>query len=347
METQILNSKGQPVILNSREAGRALMLQQKFDAEIRNALGYDVNITTLTAISKRVVEQKFFTLPPSDYMPVRVGDNAWSDQILTYLDFQVAGDFETGIINTGANDSRLAEADAGVSPVYNPVINWAKGVSWSFFDLQLAAKSGNWDLVTSKERSRKKNWDLGIQKIAFLGSGSNASVMGLLTQSNVNSNTSLITGYINALSAVNFATFVQGVIEAYRANAVRTAMPTHFTIPEADYNGLATPVSSTYPNVTMLHYLLDAFKLITRNPNFKILPCAYADQANNVDILNKNRYALYNYDEDTMRMDIPVDYTNTLQNTINGFTFQNVGYGQFTGVLAYRPLEVLYFDWAA
>ncbi len=349
IKTNVKNADGTPVILNAREAFHANMLQDKFNREVRNALGYDINITSLTAISKRVVEQKFFTIPPADYVPVRVGDGAWSDQITTYRDFSLAGDFEQGNINTGANSSRLAETDSGVDALNNPIINWAKQVTWSFPELQMASKSGNWDLVTSKERSRKKNWDLGVQRIAFLGSNSNTSVMGLLTQSTVNSNTALITGYIKALSPANFATFVQGIVEAYRANSQRTAYPSKFIMPESDYNGLTTPVSASFPNVSMLEYLLSAFKVATRNPNFEILPCAYADQAQNADVsgLNKNRYVLLNYDEDTIRMDIPVDYTNTLQNTINGFQFQNVGYGQYTGVLAYRPLEVLYFDWAA
>lgn len=300
------------------------------------------------SISKRVVEQKFFTLAPADYMPVRVGNGAWSTELLTYRDYAIAGDFEAGNLNTGASNSRLAEADAGVDSLVNPVINWGKQVTWSFMDLMMAAKSGNWDIVTSKERSRKKNWDLGIQSIAFLGSTTNANVLGLLTQPNVTSNTSLITQAINSMNVTQFQTFVAGVVQAYRSNSNYTAMPTHFIIPESDYNGLVTPLSATYPVVSMLTYLLNAFKEITRNPNFKILPCAYANEAQNASIsgLNKNRYTLLNYDEDSLAMDIPVDYTNTQQNTINGFQFQNVGYGQYTGVLAYRPLEMLYLDYA-
>ncbi len=342
MPDQILNSKGQPVLLNAQEARMANHYQQ-----ICNSLGYEINITTLTAISKRVVEQKFFTIAPANFVPLRVGEGAWSTEITTYRDFQLGGDFETGIINTAAADSRLAETDAGVDAMTIPVINWAKQVSWSIFDLQFAAKSGNWDLVTSKERSRKKNWDLGIQKIAFLGSATNTSVLGLLSQSTVNSNTSLLSGYINALDYADFATFVQGIVGAYRTNCAYTAMPTHFIIPELDYDGLAAPVSAQFPVNSKLEYLLSAFKTITQNPNFKILPCAYADQVNNSGGINKNRYTLLNYDEDSVRMDIPVDYTNTLQNTLNGAQFQNVGYGQFTGVLAYRPLEMLYIDWSA
>lgn len=351
MKTQILNSKGEPVVLTAAELARAAALQAQLKTlEITNALGYEINITTLTAISKSIVEQKFFTVAPADYLPVRVGENAWSSQITTFLDYQLAGDFESGVLNTGASNSRLAEADAGVSPVTNKVVNWAKGINWTLFDLKLAAQSGNWDIVTSKERARKRNWDLGIQEIAFWGSKSDTGVKGLLTQSGVNSNTSLITGKISAMDATHFSTLVQGLIDAYRVNNNRTTYPTHFIMPESDYNGLAVLVpgsAGTFP-VPMFDYLLAAFKLITRNPNFKILPCAYADEAQNVNIsgLDKNRYTLLNYDEDSLRMDIPVDYGNTLQNTLNGFQFNNVGYGQYTGVIAFRPLEMLYLDFA-
>lgn len=351
LKTNVKDETGKLIELNDQEAARALALQGQFNREFKNSLGFDLPITTLTAISKSIVEQKFFEIAPADYMPVRVGENAWSDQILTYLDYSVGGDFETGNINTGANNSRLAETDSGITGVYNPIIDWAKQLTWTFSDLKKAARSGNWDLIASKERSRKINWDLGIQAIAFLGSKSNSKVMGLLTQAGVNSNTSLITGYIKSMNASQFSAFVAGLMEAYRSNANRTAYPTHFIIPEADYNGLATLIAGTvgsYPE-PMIDYLLKAFKLITRNPNFKILPCAYCDEANNATVtgLDKNRYVLLNYNEDSLRMDIPVDYTNTMQNTINGYQFQNVGYGEYTGVLAYRPLEMLYLDWAS
>jgi hypothetical protein len=348
MKTQILNSKGEPIVLNRQESARADVLQSQFNREIRNALGYEIDITSLTAISKRVVEQKFFTIPFADYLPVRVGEGSWSSNLVTYRDYSIGDDFATGVVNTGSNNDRMAETDSAVDTITVPVLNWAKQISWSFFDLQLAAKSGNWDLVSSKERSRKRNWDLGIQKIAFVGLPGDANVKGLLTQSDVNSNTSLIAKYINAMSDSEFQALLAGIIEAYRSNAQRTAMPSHFIIPEGDYNGLAVSVSETYPLKSKLARLQESFALITMNPNFKILPLAYADKAQNATItgLNKNRYTLLNFDEDTIRMDIPVDYTNTLQNTINGFNFQNVGYGQFTGAKAYRPREILYFDFS-
>lgn len=338
---KILNSKGEPIILNSQEKRIA-----EYNQQIVNSLGFDIDITTLTTIVKRVVEQKFFQIAPAEYMPIRVGEGAWSQQLLTYRSFSVADDFETGNINTGASNGRLAEADAGVDGVPVKIINWAKAIGWTLFDLQMAKKAGNWDMITEKEKARKKNWDLGIQKISFLGSVNDSNVLGLLTQSDVTSNTALITEYINGMTAAEFSTFCRGVYQAYRANCNYTAKPTHFIIPEIDFNGLATFPDSTYPLKTKLQLLEEEFKTLTQNPNFKILPLSYADQANNEDEIDSNRYVLLNYDEDSGRMDIPVDYTATMANSVNNFQFNNVGYGQYTGFKAYRPLEMLYFDWS-
>ena len=221
------------------------------------------------------------------------------------------------------------------------VINWAKQISWSLFDLELAAKSGNWDLVTAKEKSRKRNWDLGIQKVAFLGLEGDTSARGLYTQLGVNTNTSVIDKAISEMTATELNALLTAIIEAYRTNCARTAWPTHFIIPESDYNGLASVSSADFPLKTKLQLLEEAFQLITRNKSFKILPCAYGDDA--YSGLGVQKYVLLNYEEESLRMDIPVDYTNTLANSLDNFNFQNVGYGQFTGVQTYRPLEMLYF----
>jgi len=338
---EVLNSKGEPVVLNDHESKIA-----KYNQQIVNSLGFEVDITTLTTIIKSVVEQKFFQVAPADYLPVRVGEGAWSTKLTTYRAFDVSDDFETGVIQSGANNSRLAEADSGVDSVDVKVVNWAKSVGWSLFDLQQAALAGNWDLVTAKQRARKRNWDLGVQKIAFLGSLSDSSVLGLLTQSNVTSNTALITKTIASMSDTEFEALIQGMLAAYRSNCNYTAYPTHFIIPEADYNGLGVATDENFAMKSKLQRLQEMFALLTRNPNFKILPLAYADKANNTSYVNKNRYTLMNYDSDSVRMDVPVDYTATLANSINNFQFQNVGYGQYTGVKAYREKEMLYFDWS-
>jgi hypothetical protein len=89
---------------------------------------------------------------------------------------------------------------------------------------------------------------------------------------------------------------------------------------------------------------------MTGNKSFKILPCRYGDEAVNAGYLNGasgiQRYVLLNYDEESVKLYIPVDYTNTLANSLDNFSFQNVGFGQFTGVLAVRPQEMYYFSFS-
>lgn len=338
----ILNSAGKPILLNEREKRVADVCQRMV-----NALGYEVSITTLTTIMKKITEQKFFEVAPADYIPVRVGEGAWSSNLVTYRSFQLSDDFETGVIDTGANNSRLAQGDAGVDSLSIKVLNWAKSIGWSIFDLELAAKSGNWDIVTAKERARKRNWDLGIQRVAFLGAkGDNATggnCLGLLNQAGITTNTTRITAPLSGLSPADLKTFLQNVLNDYRSNCNRTAWPTHFIIPESDYLGLAAPASSTFPIRSTLSLMEETFQVMTHNKNFKVLPLSYADATYNSAEINKQCYVLTNYEEESIRMDLPVDYTNTLANSIDNFSFQNVGYGQFTGVLAYRPLELLYY----
>lgn len=337
---KILNSKGEPILLTEHEQKVAL-----YNQNICNSLGVEINITTLTTIMKKVTEQKFFKVAPADYFPVRVGEGAWSSNLVTYRSYLLGDEFEKGVINLGQNGARLATADAGIDAVTAKVVNWAKSIGWSLFELQEAQKSGNWDLVTAKEKARKTNWDLGIQKIAFLGLATQ-SIKGLLNLADVSAaNTTLITAKLSAMTPAQLKTFLAGAIEAYRSNCNRTAFPTHFIIPESDYNGLASTSSEDFPIKTVLELLQDAFRLITMNPAFKILPLAYADAAyNSAAGINKTRYTLLNYEEESLRMDVPVDYQNTLANSVDNFSFNNVGYGQFTGAVAYRPLEVLYID---
>lgn len=313
-------------------------------------LGYQIAIDTLTFIKKQITEQKFYEVAPADYVPIAVGDGAFSQSILTNLTVSTAADFESGVINQGSANDRLDSADAAISSKTVQVINWAKAVGYSVFEIEQALQSGNWDIIESKHRARKKNWDLGIQKIAFLGAISNqTNVPGLLTQSasNVNSDTTTITTLISGMDASGFATFIKNVVAAYQSNCSYTAFPTHFVIPQDDWLGLSSPVSATYPFNSKLEYLKKAFAEIVPG-GVKILPAVYGIPAYNASVLGGgnglHRYAMYRYDPETIRMDIPVDYTVTQPNTINNFQFQDAGYGQFTGVGVYRPLEVLYFD---
>lgn len=343
----ILNAKGEPICLSKRELYHANYMQRQVNERFGNDLGYEVSITTLTTITKKISEQKFYEIPFAEYLPVRVGEGMWSTQLTTYRSFNSADEFETGIINTGGQNSRLASSDAAVDALNIKVFPWAKSVGWNIFDLEFAAKSGNWDLVAAKEKSRKTNWDLGVQRVMFLGArgnnGAGGLCLGLLNQPGVNVNRTVITQPIYAMSPSDLKQFVSTVVEAYRSNNNRTAWPTHFIIPESDYNGLTGQASAQFPVLSTLELLEKAFKVSCRNPNFKILPLAYGDKA--YSGFSYQSYVMLKYDEESVRADIPLNYTGTLANSLDNFNFQNAAMGQFTGVLALRPLEMLYFQY--
>lgn len=328
---------------NARSAAGMTLRNANGDID-PTTLGYQIAIDTLTYIKKKMVEQKFYKVAPAKYLPMLVGEGSFSQSILTNLQVSASGDFEEGIINQGIANDRIANVSAGIAPITVPVVNWAKSIGYTLIEIEQALSSLNWDYITGLEKSRKMNYDLGIQMIAFLGSLSTPGVYGLYTQPDVNINTAVITKAISAMDPTEFQSFIAAVVEAYRVNCNRTTYPDTFVVPESDWNGLADPVSPTYPNVMKIEWLQKALDMVCMQ-KVTILPSAYGEASQNTSRgINKQRYALYAKDEETIRMDLPVYYTPTAPNTANNFQFQNVAYAQFTGVRAYRPLEVLYFD---
>lgn len=339
------------LIINSKKFGDISLKGlevSNYNALLKNAVGYDVDLTTMTGISKLISKQSFYKISPAQYMPVSVGENPYSEEILTYKTYSSGGKFSEGIINTGANNAAISQSNTAVEAVRVPVLSWADKVTYTILDLEKASRSGNWSLIESLETARKTKWDLGIQDIAFWGYDQNANVKGLLTQSDVTANTTLITKLLSSMTAAELNAIAAGLISAYRANANYTAMPTHFVIPESDYVGLGSATDASFPIKTKLAFLQEALALVTMNPNFKIIPSAYAVKAINVNVsgLNKNVYTLLNYDPTALRFDIPLDYNALMANTFNGFYYESVAMGQFGGVKAYKPKEMLYFTWA-
>ena len=308
--------------------------------------GYEVDITTLTYIRQQVVEQKFYEIAPADYLLVEVGNGAFLDEILTWKTYNTAGSFFANMTRQSVN-SRIQSSNIAIEAVKYPTAFWNEQLDYSLIEIQQASKTGNWSLIEAKEKARKKSWDLGIQQLAFLGHPTDTNFLGLLNLSSlgVNSNTSLITQSINSMNFTQFSTFVVGMVEAFRRNCNRTAYPNIFVIPESDFNQLNFPPSAEFPiGMTKLEYIKSVLATTTGNTNFQVKPLVYGDE--NFNTLGLNRYMLYNSTDDALKMDIPVNYTSTLAGTYNNFQWQSVAYGQFTGVQLFRPLEVLYFDYA-
>ena len=346
MTDKILNSNGEEKdIMSFFKNEEEFAKVQRLENATSQQMGYQVPLTTLTAIIRGVAEQKFYQIPIADYIPVRVGtEAAWADDVLMFRSFQVGGDFEKGYIET-ATEGRLASVNATLDGIRVPARVWAKEIAYSIADVQKAARTGIWDYVTQQEKARKTNWDLGIQKTAFLGS-KDGTMEGLLNLSDVTVDTSLLPATLHEADDAQLQAFAGNVLNAYQANNNYTAYPNRLYIPQDDFNALGVATSVTFPIKSKLEYLLDIFKTTTMNPDFKILPLAYLMPANSFGKLSAPRYVLMRYDEDVARFEIPVDYTTTVPNSYDGWTIRNVGYGQHTGVLDARPQEILYMDLA-
>lgn len=318
-----------------------------------SATGYQITIDTLTYIIKQVSEQKFYKVPFADYLPVIVGEGAFAQDLLFNRTYSVAEDFEAGNIRQGSAEARLSQADAAIDGVTQLTQFWAKGVGYTLIEVEQALRANSWDPIMGKHESRKTNWDLGLQITAFFGLATDSRFPGLLTNSNFNVNTAIITKYISSMTAAEFATFLAAFLQAYVTNVGSTEMPDMFIMPQTDYiacsqimvQNVIAAGTGTYVGVSILKYLEMCLQAATRNPNFTILPLYYADKIvnNSLRALNKNYYALYRRDPKSIRMNIPVDYTVTQANSINNFQFQDVAYGQYTGVVSLRNLEVLIF----
>jgi len=340
-------------IMNSKYPGirfRGMELMNANGDIATTSLAYQYATDRLTFIRSKIVEQTFYTVAPADFVDVIVGEGAWAANIITNMTIKSAGNFKAGKVNTAGHNSRLNVADASVAPFNTPTTPWALANEYSIIDVNMASFSGNWDIVEAKHKSRKTLWDLGIQEIAFLGDADDlTNFPGLYTQPNVNSNLTLITKTISSMTYSEFDTFVAGLVAAYMSNTLQTAWPDTFLIPQDDYVGLGAAVSSQYPLVSKLEWLEKSFAKIVPGGKVKIAPMAYGMATYNKTAINvgtgKARYVLYKKNVDTAFMEIPVDYTVTAAGTYNNFSFQDVAYGQYAGVSALKPREILYFDY--
>lgn len=307
------------------------------------SLGYQYAIRTTTALRAKSLKQKFFEVAPADYFTVAVGEGAWMQEIRTNLEYITSGNFEGGYINTGQNQAQIPQVNVAMNNKNAKIKTWNFGYQYSIPELELALASTNWDVVSGKTDALKKLFDLGIQRIGFLGAVSDSDVPGLLTNPDVTIDLTTIPANLSSLTADDFQTFVANVLAVFRLNANYTAWPNRFVIPEDDWVGLGSATSAGFPIGDKITYLENFFKRLTGRSDFRILPLAYGNKAQNADVINKFRYALYNDDAETLRMDIPVPF-QFINPTPRAISFEGAAVAQHTGCIVYRPREVVYFD---
>lgn len=310
--------------------------------------GFQQVIDTLTAVKTEVTEQKFYTLDPALFTPIVTGFGAYQSESLYYQNFQLGGNFEEGISGHGAF-ARKPKTNVGYDAINLPFYFWHAALDYSLTEVRQAAANngGAIRLIEQKERAAKKNFDLGIQKVAQLGMPGLDKVDGILTLDNQGAanNTAIIVGSLSSRTATQLNDIARDLIAAYRLNCDYTAFPDTFVISEADKLGLSSSFDSSSPQplVTKFEFLLKAFREQTNNPNFEIIASVYCDTTQNE--LGETRYALYNKDIDTLEMNVNIPYTSTSFSTGNGFDFESVCYAQFSGIIAKRPKEILYFSY--
>lgn len=304
--------------------------------------GYEQTISTLTQIKTKIIEQKFYTENPADFVPIKVGEGAFTDESLYYINFELGDDFASGIMAQG-NGTRKARTDTGYDATRLPNHFWAKEMDYSIIQVQQAAANAGSaiSLISQKEKSLKRNWDLGIQKTAQLGQDI-IGAKGLLNLSGITTDTATLTKPLSAMTSTEINAFAKNIVKVYWENSNKTAKPDTFSMPTSDFLGLPTFVAENQPLTTKISFLEQAFKMATRNPNFKVLDSQYNDLADNG--LGVNRYVLYSNNDEVLEMNIPIDYTSTSVGTVNNFDFSSVSYGQFSGVIAKRPKEIYYLD---
>lgn len=308
-----------------------------------NDAGLSQVIDTLTYVSGKLVEQKFYEIPFEQYVPTVLGEGAFSDLMLYYTNFADSEGFETGLVSNTGRTASLEAVDTHYESIEAKPIFWAKKTNYTVLELKQAMKMQNLpSLIEQREKVRQKEWQLGIQKVAFLGCNGQA---GLLNNSNVTVDTTSLTGLLSGITSSALNTFVSSIIGSYLANTNGVMLPDTFVIPLKDFAGLGSTVDASFPIKSRMDFLLDAFKGATGNANFKILPCFYCDKAN-YDGTN-NVYALYNRDEENLVYNINVDYTVTQFASRDNFNYESAGYGQFTPVVFKRPQSVYYLKHTA
>ena len=306
------------------------------------ASGVIQTVDTLTTIQEKVLEAKYYTtpFPLTDYVKMDVGRGAYGTSIFQFATAYTGSTFEQSIINpasTGVHNN--ATSDIRIDGISIKNNFFRNDYSVSNEELRMAAAGRvSFDIVEQKEKARKKMWDLGIQKSHFLGVAGN---QGLLNQSGVTVNTSLLPTSIALLSVAEIKNFAANAISTYYNQTKGNYFPNRWCMPSDAYMQLGVPYGNTFGMPTLLEVFENAFKKAGAPADFKIVHTIYA---NNAATTTYGRHVLYNNDEENIIRYIPKAYTPHPLFPMGSLDMISQAEGQFTGVQVKKPETVLYID---
>ena len=307
-----------------------------------NDLGYgDIDVTLLTQIEREVSQQKFYQIDPSLFVPFDTTQGGWSDYITVLRNYSNAdAEISTWERGVDADNARRNQVGVTLGSESLKIHNLTKMVSYSLFEMRSAMETGRWNIVTEKERARKRDYDLAVQKAVLLG---DTNFKGLLNQTGVASNTTILTKPISTMTSAEFRTFLGSVFAEYFKNSSMTVLPDTLAIAPSDFLGLGVAVDEQYPLVqSMLTRAREVFREVTGNPNADIKMLAYCEPEFNGGYY---KYVLYRRDFDTLRVYQPYDYNVVQGATVDGMNYQNTAYARLSDVFVNRPKEMVYLTW--
>lgn len=305
--------------------------------------GLEQVITTLTQIVAGVQRQRFYTVQGSltDYVPIQVGTGAYAKQLFQYAVAQVGDNFETGIVQVGNGINKDANVDIKVDGITIRNNFWRMKYQATKEILEMGrVNAETFSYIEEQERARLKTFQLGIQKVAFLGTEDGLN-QGLLNQSGVTLNTSLLPASVSAMTLEQLTNFAKTAIATYFANTNSTVFPNTWLMPTADYMSLGVPVNPEFPIGTVREFLEKAFIAAGAPADFRILHTVYNNTAGTG---GRGRHVLYNRDADTLTMYLPKPYTPYPLYPQGSLDMISDAEAQFTGVWVKRPSELLYMD---
>lgn len=308
--------------------------------ELLNSVGYgEIDLTLLTVLEREISKQKFYTVDPSEFIPMDTTTGGFADYITVLRSYVNAdADISTWERGNDTDNARRNQVGAQVESVSLKLHNLDKMVSYSLFELKQAMQTGIWNVVTEKERARKIDYDLAVQRALLQGDSKHK---GLLNQTGVTTNTTTLTKKISSMTSAEFKAFMASVFKDYFDNSNSTALPDTFVIPMEDFLGMGVAVDEQYPLVnSMLERFKNVFREVTGNANADIKPLVYCNAAKNGGTA---KYALYRKDWDCLRAYQPVDYTVVQGATVDGMNYQNTAYARISDVFVNRPKELMYF----
>ncbi|MBQ8475799.1 DUF2184 domain-containing protein [bacterium] len=335
-----------------KEFGTLTKEEYKHQFRVNNALsfsnpsnfGLEQNITTLTRILEGVQRQKFYTLAGqslTDFIPIEQGTGAYGKNIMQYTVAQVGASFEAGIIQPGNGMNKDANVDIVIDEIQIKNNYWRMKYQATKEIVEMSrVNAQTFSYIEEQEIARLKTWQLGLQRVAFLGTSDGLN-HGLLNLPDVTVNTSLMPATFANMTIEQLNNFAITVVNTYFTNTNSTVFPNTLVIPTADLGALGTPINPEYPIGTRRQYLEDAFKAAGAPADFRILHTVYNNTAGTG---GTGRYVLYNRDADTLTMYIPKPYTPYPLYPTGSLDMISDAEGQFTGVFAKRPKEIMYMD---